>query len=285
LFACLADCRFKPALPSKFDRMDQMDTQSAHQRLHALIVGFQRSAQERLIPPTTAEVGFAFEALEGRMTLSAMGVESASPQPAVFMAHTPRGESVLAAPAGVTASDGEYATMIRVKWTAVPGATSYEVWRSETNKPATAERVATVKETVYENTAVEPCRTYFYWVKAKNDAGESRFSVGDVGYRTCPLVLPSVLSVPGTPEGVVASAGMFSTQVSVTWSPVKNAASYEVWRGTTTDHASAVKQSEVTANVYDDTGVRPMRQYFYWVRAKNSGGVGGFSAGVSGWKA
>lgn len=262
-----------------------MDTQKAHQRLHALIATVWRSGQNRLIPATPTQPALAFEPLEGRMTLSTAGADTTSPTTPVFMTQNTRTQTAPSAPTSLSASDGQYATMIRVTWSPVPAATSYEVWRSEKNSPATARHVATVQETTYENTTVESCKAYFYWVKAINSAGTSNYSQSDVGYRTCPLVLPSVPRIPGTPQGVVASAGMFTKHVTVTWSSVPDAASYEIWRSNTTDLASAAKQADVTTNAYEDTTVRPIRQYFYWVRAKNSAGLGGFSDRVTGWKA
>ena len=53
------------------------------------------------------------------------------------------GGVTLPAPAGVTASDGNYADKIGIQWTAVRGANNYRIFRGTTNNPAAATDVGT----------------------------------------------------------------------------------------------------------------------------------------------
>ena len=80
-------------------------------------------------------------------------------------------------PVGVIAGNDNLVPQIRVTWSPIIGATSYEVWRSTTNNPASAIRVASNVPIAlfYDLTAVSGAN-YFYWIKAVNSAGASNFS-------------------------------------------------------------------------------------------------------------
>ncbi|MEM7133768.1 MAG: hypothetical protein AAF702_46160, partial [Chloroflexota bacterium] len=87
------------------------------------------------------------------------------------------------APETVTASDGTYSDRIQIDWNASNGANSYEIWRSETGNLDDAQRIATsVNETSHIDTGIDVGKTYYYWVKAKNDVGLSELSGSDSGY-------------------------------------------------------------------------------------------------------
>lgn len=58
----------------------------------------------------------------------------------------------LTAPANVDASDGEFADRVVVGWDQVPGAVTYEVWRSSTDLIEEAVLVATTQETNFNDT-------------------------------------------------------------------------------------------------------------------------------------
>ena len=87
------------------------------------------------------------------------------------------------APTNVRAIDGTFTDKVRVTWDAVAGATSYEVWRSTTNRASTATKIATVTATTFDDTTAVAGRTYFYFVKAKSAVGASDFSGGNSGHR------------------------------------------------------------------------------------------------------
>ncbi len=88
-------------------------------------------------------------------------------------APAPPTPTVPAAPTGVRATRRLH-TLVRVTWTAVPTATSYEVWRS--GKP-----IGTSTETRFEDTAVVRGARYVYRVRALNAAGAGPFGGMAVG--------------------------------------------------------------------------------------------------------
>lgn len=93
------------------------------------------------------------------------------------------GTQVPAAPTGLAAADGDDCGAIALSWSAVAGADDYEVWRNTTNNSATATRIAfDLAAASYQDAAVAPATTYFYWVTACNSAGCSGFSAADSGF-------------------------------------------------------------------------------------------------------
>jgi len=88
----------------------------------------------------------------------------------------------LSAPTSVSASDGAFAGKVRITWSAVSGASFYEVWRATTNESAFAVKLGNVAGTSHDDTAVTAGNTYYYWVKAGNLIAASAFSAPDSGY-------------------------------------------------------------------------------------------------------
>ena len=87
-------------------------------------------------------------------------------------------------PMDVEASDGEFPDKINVSWTAVHGATDYEIYRSRSSDVSSASKVANVADPVitYDDFSVQPGDAFYYWVKAVNVDSESGFSLSDRGY-------------------------------------------------------------------------------------------------------
>ncbi len=95
-------------------------------------------------------------------------------------------------PVDIQASDGGYNDKVRVIWSAAGGAAAYQIWRNTTSNSGTASHIATITDTLYDDTNVVDQWTYYYWIKAGNSAGESEFSDYDTGY--CGVIGP-LLSV------------------------------------------------------------------------------------------
>ncbi len=83
-------------------------------------------------------------------------------------------------------------------------------------------------------------------------------------------------SPPGTPTNLVASAG--NGQVSMTWTGSSDAASYNVYRGTSSNGESGTPiASNVTTTNFTDATVTNGTTYYYKVAAVNSAGTSGLS--------
>jgi fibronectin type 3 domain-containing protein len=126
------------------------------------------------------------------------------------------------APSGgaATAGNGEVA----VSWTGVGGATSYNIYRSTTAGTEGA-KVGASSTTTYMDTSVVNGTTYYYSVTADNTAGEGAASAQSAAVTPEVPVMP-----PQAPTGVTATAG--NAQVTISWTAVFGATSYNLYRST-----------------------------------------------------
>jgi hypothetical protein len=175
----------------------------------------------------------------------------------------------------VTASDGTYFDKIRVSWAKVTGATSYRVFRTETDTPAP--NPALGANLIGETTALflddfgdkiappsgNVVKKYYYWIAAKNGNAITAISNSNSGY----------LSKKG-PATVSASNGTYSEKIVVTWASVPGATAYDVYRYTDTRFTqNLTKVGDVVAvlECVDSTAM-PNILYYYKVKAKYGSG-------------
>lgn len=168
----------------------------------------------------------------------------------------------------VTVGDGQ----LSLTWDPVDDADTYEVWYAE-NSVSTDDAVLAddnITDTEYLIEGLTNGTTYSIWLKAVNISGTSDFGAMATGI---PNVAPDA---PGKPS---CAAG--DEQISVTWSVVDGAASYEVWYNklsTSEDPEDAtLADDEVAGAEYTITGLDNGFSYLVWLRAKNSAGVSGYS--------
>jgi hypothetical protein len=99
----------------------------------------------------------------------------------------------IAAPTGVSATEGTYTNRILVTWQGVAGAIDYEIWRSQTNNVNTAGKIADIpagnplllkssNTYAYDDYAVNPVSPYYYWIRAKTATLASPMSYVAMGY-------------------------------------------------------------------------------------------------------
>ncbi|MFA6292862.1 MAG: PKD domain-containing protein, partial [Victivallales bacterium] len=193
---------------------------------------------------------------------------------------------VSATPLGLTATDGTFDDRILVTWRASVGATSYEVYRNTANATVGTDfiRLGEVSVTMFEDSTAEFNKLYYYFVKAKNSIGSSKFSAGNSGY---------LAKIPSVPISVTASNGTYFDRIRVAWVKSATATSYMVFR---TESSSIVPSpatdtpiGETNALFLNDFGgdIIPqvggvVKNYFYWVAAKNQNGISSISKPVSG---
>ncbi len=178
-------------------------------------------------------------------------------------------------PTNIACSEGVYADRVRVAWAApiaLGGATGYEVWRNTSNDIASADNLGTAAGLVYDDATAVAGVTYYYWVRATNEAWISRFGTPDYGYR-------AIVASPGAPSSVSASQGEYFGNILVSWSTVGAATGYEVWRNDCDDFSGSEKISAdgLSTNNYADTGPPLGEMSYYWVKATNAAGSSGFS--------
>ncbi len=176
----------------------------------------------------------------------------------------------------VTAGDSQ----LSLTWTAINGATAYEVWYSETDDNATAtEFIGDPDETDLSCviTGLTSGIPYYIWLRAKNSAGTSGF--GDVASGTP----EAAMEAPDAPGAAVVTAG--DSQLSLTWTAVDGATWYEVWINDENVSATAYLAPDgdhVTATSFTVEGLVNGTPYYVWIVACNPVGNSDFGEVASG---
>ena len=168
----------------------------------------------------------------------------------------------LSSPAGFSASDGTYNGRVMLSWQAVTGAASYEVWRGASEDIGSASLLASTASASCEDGSASPGIRYYYWAKARTATRDGDFSLPDAGW-----------SRLENPAGVSATDAACRYRVSVTWSAVQNASSYELWRedvpGEFSPGGNLVLLARTGQVAYDDYDTRSGVYYSYKVKAFN----------------
>ena len=184
------------------------------------------------------------------------------------------GWRAMSPPTGLVASDGTYANMVRVQWTAETGAQGYQVWRHTLNNTNTATRIGLAADTNYYDLTAVAGTVYYYWVKATNFLEVTGFSASDTGWRAM-----------SPPTGLVASDGTYTNLIRLAWTAAVGSQGYEVWRNTLNNTNTAAQIGSAAGTGYDDATPVPGTRYYYWVRGTSGLQTTGFSAPDTGWRA
>ena len=141
-----------------------------------------------------------------------------------------------------------------IKWTAVAGASQYEVYRSG-SKDGTYTLLGTTTATNYTDNKANAGYTYYYKVKAvsKVSSGANSYYSVVIG-ATCHCARPSVkiTTSNGSPR--------------LTWNAVTGAAKYEVYRATS-KNGSYTKMFTTSNLSYTNTSAKAGTTYYYKVKA------------------
>ena len=208
--------------------------------------------------------------------LNSAGESLASAQVSATTSAAPPVPVVPAAPSGITATGGTQQATI--SWSAVSGATSYNLYWSQTSGVTTTSgtKISGAKSPAVQ-TGLADSTTYYYIVTAVNSVGESVASVQAAATTLAKVPSPTV---PGAPTGVSAAGG--TNQVTISWSTVAGASSYNLYRSTTSG-VTTTSGTKIagTTSPYTNTGLAAGTTYYYIVTAINSVGESSASTQVS----
>ncbi len=168
-------------------------------------------------------------------------------------------------PASVTASKGTFFEQVKVTWTAIDGASSYNIYRSQ--DPLDPGSVFDTASTpVYYDSTVTDAQEYYYWVEADcNGDYQSKLSKYSLGYAQ--LVAPSTkLSAPVMKS---ASYGTYADKVVLDWGDVPLAATYNIYRKINTSDLWGAAIGNVPELTYEDPTAVARQKYLYAVTAVN----------------
>ena len=179
-------------------------------------------------------------------------------------------------PTGISATAGN--GQVALKWTAATGAASYNLFRSTTSNGQGTTPVATgITGTAYTDTGLTNGTKYFYKLASVDAAGTGALS-GEVS-------ATPALTIPPVPTGLSATAG--NAQVVLNWTASVGAASYNVYRGTTTTSTlptltgTTPIATNVTSPTFTDTGLTNGTIYVYAVAAVNAAGPSALTSRVT----
>ncbi len=162
--------------------------------------------------------------------------------------------SIPSAPTGVTATAGN--GQVIVSWTAVTGATSYNIYYGTAAGVTTASTKITGATSPKTITGLTNNTTYYFVLTALNESGESTLS------SEVPSSQPTTLT---TPAGLSATPG--DGQVTLTWTAVTGATSYNVYYGTAAGVTTASTKVASTASPCTITGLTNTTTYYFAVTA------------------
>lgn len=155
------------------------------------------------------------------------------------------GTGGIAAPA-IAASDGQFSDKVEITWASVTGALQYDIYRSNTNDVNTAVILAPgLQTTSYQDSTVTPGQYYYYWAKARNNVGTSAFSNGDRGHAgsiaTSLAAVTDLVASQGIRLGPPSTPGSAVGTIALVFTPVSGAETYDFFRNTIDDFATATK--------------------------------------------
>ena len=203
--------------------------------------------------------------------VNSAGEGASSAQVSATTGSTPPPAAVPTAPTGVIATGGT--NQVTVSWSAVSGAASYNLYWSTSSGVTTSGTQISGVTSPAVHTGLTDSTPYYYIVTAVNSAGESMPSVEVAATTLAPSPSPTV---PASPAGVTATGG--ANQVTVSWSAVSGAASYNLYWSTSSGVTTSGTQISGVTSPAVHTGLTDSTPYYYIVTAVNSAGESAASA-------
>jgi fibronectin type 3 domain-containing protein len=172
---------------------------------------------------------------------------------------------VFAAPAEVSATPGD--ALVTLNWSAVAGATGYNVYRGTSSGGQSTTPVASnVTATTFANTGLTNGTKYYFKVAALGAGGLVSPMSKEV------YAIP--IGIPTAPQNLTATGA--PTKITLNWTAVAGASSYNVYRGTTSNGQSATPiATGIGGTSFHNSGLTNGTQYFYKVAGVNANNVVG----------
>ena len=175
----------------------------------------------------------------------------------------------VAAPTNVAASDGTSTSAVNVTWTAVTGATGYQLMRAAAG--GTPSEVGTPTGAAFADTRATPGVAYSYTVRARTAAGDSAMSGPDRGWRNVTA-----------PRDLTASDGSSADGIELSWSSAAARDGFNIYRSSGSGAPALIGTSRSPR--FRDTTAEPMTIYSYVVRAQAGPGESAPSNADRGWR-
>ena len=165
-------------------------------------------------------------------------------------------------PGAVKAISSSY-NSINISWSAVNGATAYQVYRATTIKGAYS-LISTTAAKNYNNTGLTTNRIYYYKVRAYR-------VVGCVKVYSYFLTVVNSKPIPSVPTKVIASRTS-SKSIKLTWNGVTGANGYEVYKSNS-NNGSYSLLTRTSSLYYTNLNLVTGRTYYYKMRSYRTVGT------------
>ena len=147
---------------------------------------------------------------------------------------------------------------IKVSWNDNAAATGYYVYRSTSGKSGTFKKIATVKSSSYTDKNLSSSKTYYYKVKPYNS---KRSAINKTAKTSSSVSAKPKLAAPK-----ISATSSTTSSVKVTWKAVSGASKYYVYRSTS-KNGTYKKIATTSKTYYTDKSVKPVKKYYYKIRA------------------
>ena len=162
------------------------------------------------------------------------------------------------APSGLTANADD--ALVTLSWNAVNDANTYNVYRatSATDSASGSPLATDLTETGYADESADNGTTYYYRVTAIDEAGNESDGSGEVA--STPFTAPTELT---------GTSG--NSEIELDWSGATGAASYSVYRSTSSTDGAAGDPltTGVSQAAYTDTTAENGTKYYYRITSVN----------------
>ncbi|WP_417941292.1 glycosyl hydrolase [Flavobacterium sp. RS13.1] len=154
-------------------------------------------------------------------------------------------------------------SIINLKWSAVAGAESYTIKRSETLSGTYQDVAVYLKETTFDDINLQENKDYFYKIASVNTGGESAYST-PLNVKTMAFAIPQAVTNASLTYG--------DAKVNLTWDFMYDAEFYI--KRATSPSGPFTTIGTVTTNAYSDVSVSNGTPYYYKIAAFNTLGEG-----------
>lgn len=186
----------------------------------------------------------------------AMGLFASIAQPPVFADTTATVTASTLSTPTITAVGSKGYDSVKIIWSAVPGATSYEISYAS-SASGNYYKAGTATTTSFIKNELTTGKTYYFKVRAvaTSDSGTIYGS-----YSPYKAVTP----IPATP--VAKAASLSYTSIKVSWAAVPGATAYKIYRGTSATGVFSYRLATASLS-YTNTGLTTGKTYYYKVIA------------------
>ncbi|MFH2038983.1 MAG: CARDB domain-containing protein [Chloroflexota bacterium] len=171
----------------------------------------------------------------------------------------------------IQATDGSLTDKVEVSWDASNGATSYKVYRS-TSARGLRTLLGTATDNKFDDQSAVPGVTYYYRVIACRGTRCSVISRANPGWRKL-----------SPPANLIASNGILTNRVRISWAASLGATSYKVFRSTSPAGTKTLL-GRPEGRIFNDITAQPGVRYYYRVMACKGSRCSFFSKPDAGWR-